>query len=248
MALRLSTGLRNAMLSSDSVPHAATYTATTIAAVDGGAGYDTLTDSANGFVTAGFTAGDEVVIKGFTGGGEAAVGPIKLISVAAGTIEVPSGSLVADAAGESVTITALSGGSLKSIFKDGVMRIYTGTQPVGTNGADLVESGNLVAVITESSGAFVAGAVANGLEFQDATAGVMSKLSTETWSGLGLGTYTAGWFRFYTNAYETGASETAIRFDGSVAASGAQLNLNSTSIVLDLPINILTFAITMPAG
>lgn len=245
MALRLSTGLRNAMLSSDITPHPATITATTIAAVDGGAGYDTLTDSGNGFVTAGFTAGDEVVIKGFTGGGQAVVGPIKLISVAAGVMEVPSGSLVADAAGESVTITALRGGSLKGIFKDGVMRIYTGVQPTT---ADLVESGSLVAVITKSSGVFVAGAVANGLEFQDAVAGVMDKLSTETWSGLGLGTYTAGWFRFYTNALEAGASSTAIRFDGSVATTGAQLNLNSTAIVLDLPINILTFSVTMPAG
>jgi len=245
MALRLSTGLRNAMLSSDIVPHVATYTATTIAAVDGGAGLDSLTDSANGFVTAGFTAGDEIVILGFTGGGAAAVLPIKVVSVAAGVIEVPTGSLVADAAGESVTITALSGGSLKGIFKDGTMHIYTGTQPTT---ADLIESGSLVARITKSSGAFTAGVVTNGLEFQDATSGVMSKLSTETWSGLGLGTYTAGWFRFYTNALQTGASSSAIRFDGSVATTGAELNLNSTAIVLDLPINILTFSITMPAA
>lgn len=245
MALRLSTGLRNAMLSSDIVPHVATYTATTIAAVDGGAGLDSLTDSANGFITAGFTAGDEIIVRGFTGGGAAAVLPIKVVSVAAGVIEVPTGSLVADAAGESVTITALSGGSLKGIFKDGIMEIRTGTQPAT---ADLVESGSLVARITKSSGAFTAGVVTNGLEFQDATSGVMSKLSTETWSGLGLGTFTAGWFRFYTNAYSTGASSSAIRFDGSVATSGADLNLNSTAIVLDLPINILTFSITMPAA
>ena len=245
MALRLSTGLRNAMLSSDIVPHVATITAATIAAVDGGAGNDSLTDSGNGFITAGFTAGDEIVVKGFTGGGQAVAGPLKVLTVTAGVIEVPTGSLVADLAGESVTITALSGGSLKGIFKDGVMRIYDGIQPAT---ADLVETGSLVATITKDSGVFTAGAVANGLEFQDAAGGVMSKLSTETWSGLGLGTYTAGWFRFYTNALGTGASGTAIRFDGSVGTSGQQLNLNATAIILNLPISILTFTVTMPAA
>jgi len=245
MALRISTGLRDAQNSSKIGTHAATITGTTIAAVDGGGSADSLTDSGSGFVTAGFTAGDVVIVKGFTGGAVNLIGPFTLVSVVAGTMTVATGSLADDAAGESATITALSNGSLKNIFKDGVMDIYTGTQPAT---ADLTESGTKLASITESSGAFVAGAVANGLEFQDSSAGVMAKLSTETWSGLGLAIGNAGWFRFYTNAYDTGASSTAIRFDGSVAVSGGELNLNALAVIVDLPINVITFTVTMPAA
>lgn len=244
MTLKISTGLRDAQNSSKIETHAATITGTTIAAVDGGGSADSFTDSGNGFITAGFTAGDVVIVKGFTGGGEAAIGPFTLVSVVAGTMTVATGSLVADAAGESVTITALSNGSVKNIFKDGVLEIYTGTQPAT---ADLTEPGTKLVRITESSGAFAAGVVTNGLEFQDSSSGVMAKLSTETWSGLGLAIGNAGWFRFYTNAYDDGATSTGIRFDGSVAVSGAQLNLNALAVTVDLPVSIITFTVTMPA-
>lgn len=244
MTLKIATGLRDAQNSSKIGTHAATITDTTIAAVDGSGSVDSFTDSGDGFVTAGFTAGDVVIVKGFTGGGEAAIGPFTLLSVAAGTMTVATASLVADAAGESVTITTLSSGSLKNIFKDGVLEIYTGTQPAT---ADLTESGTKLVRITKSSGAFTAGVVTNGLEFQDSSGGVMTKLSTETWSGVGLADGNAGWFRFYTNDYDDGATSTGIRFDGSVAVFGAQLNFNALAITVDLPVSIISFSVTMPA-
>ena len=69
MSLRLSTGLRQALLGK--IPERSAvviYTATTIAAVDGGAGADSFTDSDNGFVTEGFAVGDAVLAIGFSGG------------------------------------------------------------------------------------------------------------------------------------------------------------------------------------
>ena len=64
-----------------------------------------LTDSGSGFITAGFVPGNSVTMSGFTNGGNNCT---KIIStVAAGTIVFTStAGLVAEAAGNSVTVTA----------------------------------------------------------------------------------------------------------------------------------------------
>ena len=250
MSLQLSTGLRNGFLDGVAARHVATYTAATIAAVDGGGGLvDTFTDSANGFVTAGFFAGDSIICTGFTGGMQYIVGPFKASIVVAGTITVPTGSLTADAAAESVTLVALVGGSLRDIYKRGVLRIYTGTQPTT---ADLAATGTLLLTITLASGAFTGGAVTNGLEFGAASSGSISKASTQTWSGLAAATGTAGWFRLYGNAADEAStpaiSTTLPRLDGSIAISGAQLNMSSTTITSGATTTIDTFTVTLPAG
>lgn len=138
-----------------------------------------------------------------------------------------------------------SNGSFKDLLADGVLAIYSGSQPAD---ADTAESGTLLVLITESSGAFTGGVATNGLEFGDASSGVIAKASAETWSGVGLVTGTAGWFRFYDNDYTTGASTSEIRFDGAVATSGAQLNMSSTTITLSATHTIDSFTITFPAA
>ena len=57
MSLRLSTGLRNALVAKAGLAHAI-LVGTTGAFVDGGGSNDSITDSGNGFVTAGFQIGD----------------------------------------------------------------------------------------------------------------------------------------------------------------------------------------------
>ncbi|MDC1268155.1 phage tail tube protein [Gammaproteobacteria bacterium] len=82
----------------------ATITGTTLAAV---AADNTITDSGNGFVTAGFEVGDRVTVSGFTGD-VANNATMILTAVAAGTLTFggTDGDVIADdAAGESVTIT-----------------------------------------------------------------------------------------------------------------------------------------------
>ena len=82
----------------------ATITATTIAAVAAG---NIITDSGDGFVTAGFEVGDRVTVSGFTGD-VANNATMILTAVAAGTLTFggTDGDVIADdAAGESVTIT-----------------------------------------------------------------------------------------------------------------------------------------------
>lgn len=80
-------------------------TAITIAAANTG---NKLTDSGNGFVTAGFVSGQRVTISGFTGAGTTANGTFTLGTVAAGEIVLIGATLVDDAAGESVTIQVVT--------------------------------------------------------------------------------------------------------------------------------------------
>lgn len=249
MALRLSTCLRNKMLGGVPARHVASITATTIAAVDGGGSADTFTDSDSGFVTAGFKVGDSILVIGFTGANAGSHGPFTLTGVEAGTLTVPTGSIIAsDEAGESVTIVALTGGSLKDIFKDGVIYIHSGSQPAT---ADTAYSGTLLCTITVGSGAFTAGAVANGLEFGAAASGAISKSADEVWSGTNAATGTAGWFRLCANATDARGTDTTFiypRIDGAIATSGSQLNLSSTSLTSGATLTIDTFTITLPAA
>ena len=110
MALKFSTCLRNKILGGAPVRGINTITGTGIAAVDGGAGADSFTDTGNGFIDAGFSVGDAVIVYGFTGGMAAIHGPFTLTSVVAGTMEVATGLLVDDEAGETVTIVGIKGG------------------------------------------------------------------------------------------------------------------------------------------
>ena len=249
MSLRLSTNLRNRMLSDPVTRSVTTMTAATIAAVDGGTGADTLTDSDSGFLTAGFSVGDSVLIYGFTGGMAAIHGPVTVVTAAAGTLTFATGTLADDAATESVTLVGLKGGSLKDIFKDGVMEIYTGTQPAT---ADAAKSGTLLLRISRDSGAMVAGAVANGLEFGVASAGAIAKDSTEVWSDVGLADGVAGWFRLYQNATDAGGADTAPflypRIDGAVATAGAEATMSSTTVTTGATSTVDSFVITFPGA
>lgn len=84
-------------------PSAATITGTTLAVASGN-----ITDSGNGLVTAGFVAGDIVSITGFTGATTNNTWAV-VTTVAAGTLTLanPAVPFTNDAAGESVTVTAL---------------------------------------------------------------------------------------------------------------------------------------------
>lgn len=141
---------------------------------------------------------------------------------------------------------SLVGASFGTLFLDGVIYVYTGSQPAT---ADLTESGTNILIISESGAAFTPGAAGNGLEFEDdPTAGVLEKAAAETWEGVGIGGGgTAGWFRFYANARTQGASSTSVRFDGACGTTGTEMIMSSTTVVTDATITIDTFSVTMPS-
>jgi len=142
---------------------------------------------------------------------------------------------------------SLVGASVGTLFLDGVIYVYTGSQPATP---DLTESGTNILIVTESSGAFTPSSPASGLEFEDDPAdGELEKASAETWSGIGIGGGgTAGWFRFYSNTRVQGASTISVRFDGSCGTSGTEMIMSSTTVVVGATITLDTFKITMPSS
>lgn len=104
--------------------------------------------------------------------------------------------------------------------------------------------------ITASYGAMAGGVNgANGLSLTEA-GGVLSKKSTEAWTGVALATGTAGWFRFEGPIADSGAADAAgefSRIDGSIGTSGANMNLSSVSFVSGAVQTISSASITLPA-
>lgn len=240
MALRLSTQARNYLCD-----HKATathlMTATTISFGDGDGtdGRDTINDSGSGLGD--FNVREKLTIAGSTDND----GTYEILSVAAGTIEIAADSLTTEAAGDQVILAAASGGSFADIFRNGVMDIYSGAQP---SNADAGETGTKLVSITLGSGSFTGGTATNGINFGESNNGVLAKEAGEVWSGVGLTDGTAGWFRFYANDYTTGASTTAVRFDGNVATSGADLNMSNTAVDDGGTVTIDSVSLTQPAS
>jgi hypothetical protein len=126
--------------------------------------------------------------------------------------------------------------TLQKLLDACIIDIYTGAQPAA---ADNAPAGTLLCSIFSDG-------VSAGLHWDDASAGVLPKKASETWSGTAVQTGTAGWFRIRTAADAGGSSTTLPRIDGACATSGAQLNMSSTSIVSGAVQTISGFTITFP--
>ena len=128
-------------------------------------------------------------------------------------------------------------------FANGVIDIYSGTQPAT---ADAAITGTLLGTVTLGSGTFNPGVAANGLTFAAASGGSANK--SGVWSFNGVAAGTAGWFRLRGNAADTGVLSTTLpRLDGSIATSGADLNLSNLAIAIGAPNTIDSFTFTIPA-
>jgi hypothetical protein len=102
--------------------------------------------------------------------------------------------------------------------------------------------------LTASYVAFSGGVDAvNGLLFDSAASGVLGKRTGQTWSGTSVATGTAGYFRFReTNDTGIGATTTAVRYDGVIGTSGAEMNLSSLSITSGAPFTVTGATFTLP--
>ncbi len=129
-------------------------------------------------------------------------------------------------------------------FANGMIEVYSGTQPVS---ADAAVTGTLLGRITLGSGAFTEGSPTNGLTFAAPASGSVSK--SGTWSFNGIAAGTAGWFRLRGNATDAGATSTSLpRLDGSIATSGADMNLSNIVIAIGAPNTIDSFTFQIPAA
>ena len=131
-----------------------------------------------------------------------------------------------------------------STFANGIIEIRTGSQPTS---ADAAATGTLLGTVTLSSGAFTPGTATNGLTFATAADGSVSK--SGVWSFNGVAAGTAGWFRFKGNALDNDAISTTLpRLDGSIATSGADMNLSNITIAIGAPSTVDSFVFTIPAA
>lgn len=114
---------------------------------------------------------------------------------------------VASASGTVVTLTA----------KPGLGALVNGHVLSGT-----------VSTIGATFGTMTGGVTpVNGLNWEVSATGTMTARSDETWSGTAVADGTAGWFRWIAGIADAGSAdsaETYMRLDGSIAASGGQLN------------------------
>lgn len=119
----------------------------------------------------------------------------------------------------------------------------TGTGPNGYVVA------STAATLTKTDANMASGvAGVNGLTFGTTSAGVLSK-STGTWSGTNVASGTAGCFRLCgTELDSNGSSTTLIRLDGSIAASGSDLNVGSTTLTSGATFSIDQFDVTVPSA
>jgi len=140
--------------------------------------------------------------------------------------------------------------AIKAAYADFVIGIFSGTQPATAN--DTEGAGSLLCLVTLDGGAFEGGTATNGLNFDAAVDGVISKPSGVVWKGLGLaaagvdGT-TATWFRVYDNDYTTGASTTAPRWDGAIGTSTSfEMRMTNPVVVQDVETSIASFSLSLP--
>jgi hypothetical protein len=244
MAIRFSTKLRNMLLGAVPVvtPGGASLAAATIAWVGGAP--DKLHISAGSFITQGFAVGDVIMVSGFTTAVNNGIFTVTVVEDS--DLSVSETTAETEAEGNNVKIQVISGGSLKDIFLNGVLKIYSGTQPAN---ADAAYGSTLLCTISTASGTFTAGAPDAGLRFGTAASGAISKASS-VWSGVVATTGTAGWFRLMGNVSDaSGLDSTYLypRIDGSIGTSGADLNMGSTSLTAAATLTIDTFTVTLPA-
>lgn len=250
MALRMATGLRNDLLGLVATVVAFAQ-GTDYTITDGGGSDDSIVASTGNLETDGFTPGDVLRLEGantpqndtnFTGA------IINSMSADGKTIYVDTALAAPGEAFLAVTtLLAARGGSLKDIFKDGVLRIYSGAQPASPDDA---VNGSLLVEISLDAGTFAGGDYEFGIEFEleaSVTLGELEKTAGETWQGVGAIAGTAAWFRLVGNATDTGlASTTLPRIDGTVGASGADLNMSNTAVSVGATYTVDTFKLSLP--
>lgn len=115
----------------------------------------------------------------------------------------------------------------------GIISLYTGSAPTKTTDAD---TGTKLCTLTLSATAFPASTSATSNGLATATANSITSDTNAAASG------TAGYFRL-----KTGTGGTTI-YEGNVGTSGADLNMNTTTITAGDTVAITSFLATLPCG
>ena len=141
-----------------------------------------------------------------------------------------------------------------AMFRASVVGVIVTITPWGGAGTSF-NAAAISATLTTVTASYVnmASGVApvNGLIMGQPVAGVINKPASQIWSFNGVAAGTVGWFRWIASAADAGVLATAapwpFRMDGSVATSGADLNIPNIAISVGAPSTIDKFEFTMPA-
>ena len=139
-------------------------------------------------------------------------------------------------------LDGVSGGSLKTIFDDGYIAVYSGAVPASPD--DSIGAAVVMNVYSDSGAAEGAG---NGLDLEAASSnGGISKASAQTWSGTSTAGSTATFFRYYQIGDSAqGASTTAARIQGTVGPNG-DLFVSSSTFIISTGYSLDLFSISIP--
>lgn len=134
-------------------------------------------------------------------------------------------------------------GSFKTIMGSGAggtkIAIYAGARR-----ADADDAANATLLLT-----FTKDAGATGFDWETAvtSAGVLDKLAADAIEGTGVAAGQATWYCCYPSGGDpTSASTSAIRFDGSVAVSNADLNMSNLTAAVGSPHVLTAFSFVEP--
>lgn len=131
------------------------------------------------------------------------------------------------------------------------------TGPIGSgaslNSAVCVATATTLGAVVSNSGAPTTAGVnaVNGVTFTyPASGGLFGR--SGTWSGLGVATGTAGWFRFLCDGADagTGASTTYARIDGSITLTGGSgdATIDNTGVTAGQVVSITAFNMGINQG
>lgn len=134
----------------------------------------------------------------------------------------------------------LDTGSFKSSLSGMKLKIYSGTEPATADAA--LGAAVLLCTVSDAGGA-------GALSFEAAAVGnVLSKLSSQTWSGTNVASGTASFCRLEL-ASDTGASSSSeVRVQGDVGVAGKFLNLSSISLTAAAVQTVDSLSVTMPTA
>jgi hypothetical protein len=254
MAIRLSTGLRNFMLSRGSLSQAfnggfleVRTGAQPAEADDAPIGTKLVTfTAASGVWTAETPATGSIEL---TGGAAGSINTVTVDSINILDTAVPFNASLAQTASD--LADALNRSSLNTDF-DAEASSATVTltsrpcRAVRYNGITIAGSlTTITATYTAPSGGVAA---TNGLWFESAASGILLKRTTQVATGVAIASGTAGWFRLKGVITDNDAdSTTLIRMDGSIATSGGNLTMSPTTMTIGATQTLPTFSPTIPA-
>jgi hypothetical protein len=138
---------------------------------------------------------------------------------------------------DTVSVVTASG-SFGTIFNEGLLKIYSGSQPTL---ADDAPSGTLLVTISDAG-------TGAGLEWNTVASGAITKKTAQTWSGTCVATGTAGWARLTSQNDSGGSSTSDERVDFAVGTSGTEIIVSSTAFTNGAVESINSATITFPAS